>query len=111
VKQCRDAVLQYAMLGQCLWPGNYDSLAIFKVFDDTNWAKEINGEKHRVSLIKRAFDDFAKENSGRAIRREAPLEQEVLVARYRLINLRFKDDIKDNSANKVTLNLDLENWC
>jgi hypothetical protein len=76
------------MLGQCLWPGNYDSLAIFKVFDDTNWAEEIVGEKNRVSLIKRAFDDFTKENSGRAIRREAPLEQEVLVVRYRLIYYR-----------------------
>ena len=97
------------MLGQCLWPGNYDSLAIFKVFDDTNWAEEISGEKNRVSLIKRAFDDFTKENSGRAIRREAPLEQEVLVVRYRLTNSRFNDDIKDNSGNKVTFNLDLEN--
>ncbi len=65
------------------------TLAIFKVFDDTNWAEEISGEKNRVSLIKRAFDDFTKENSGRAIRREAPLEQEVLVVRYRLIYYRF----------------------
>ena len=50
-------------------------------FDDSNWAEEINGEKHRVALIKRAFDDFSKENGGRAVRKEAPLEQEILAAR------------------------------
>jgi hypothetical protein len=41
------------------------------------------------SMLCWAFDDFTKENSGRAIRREAPLEQEVLVVRYRLIYSRF----------------------
>jgi hypothetical protein len=81
VKQWRDAVLQYAMLAQCLWPGDYAPIVIFKVFDDSNWAEEINGEKHRVALIKRAFDNFSKENGGRAVRKEAPLEQEILAAR------------------------------
>jgi hypothetical protein len=81
VKQCRDAVLQYAMLTQSLWPGDYTALVIFKVFDDSNWAEDITGEKHKVAIIRRAFDDFSKENSGRAIRKEAPLEQEILAAR------------------------------
>ncbi len=81
MKQCRDAVLQYAMLSQCLWSADYAPIVIFKVFDDTDWAEGICGDKNRVALIKRAFDDFTKENSGRAIRKEAPLEQEVLAAR------------------------------
>jgi hypothetical protein len=81
VKQCREAILSYVMLSQCLWPGEYGPIVIFKVFDDTNWAEELTTEKHKVATIRRAFDDFSKENAGRAIRKEAALEQEILAAR------------------------------
>ncbi len=57
MKQCRDAVLQYAMLSQCLWSADYAPIVIFKVFDDTDWAEGISGDKNRVALIKRAFDE------------------------------------------------------
>lgn len=81
MKQCRDAALNYIILAQSLWPCDYGPTVIFKVFDDSNWGEELGSEAKRVAAIKRAFDDFAKENAGRAIRRQPPLEYEALYAR------------------------------
>ena len=58
MKQCRDAVLQYAMLAQSLWPGDYGPIVMFKAFDDTDWAEGINGDKNRMAVIRRACNSL-----------------------------------------------------
>ena len=82
VRHCMEAVLNYAIVCQTLWPADYGPLVMLKVFTDCAWGEGIGlSEKQRVAAIKRTFDDVARENSGRAVRKEEPLDYEKVKTR------------------------------
>ena len=77
VRQLQEAVLNYTVILQALWPLDYAGLVITRVLVEAKWG-EVAGEseKERVALVKKFFDDTVKDNSGRAVRGEPPLDYE-----------------------------------
>jgi hypothetical protein len=82
VKHCMEAIVNYAVVCQTLWPTDYGPLVIMKVLTDSIWGEGSGlSEKQKVTAIKRTFDDVVRENSGRAVRKEVPLDYEKVRAR------------------------------
>lgn len=74
--------MNYTMILHSLWPADFSGLVLLKVLDDANWGEELGSEKQRVAVIRRTFDDVAKENGGRAIRKQALLGHDQVLARW-----------------------------
>jgi hypothetical protein len=82
-KQVQMAVFNYVAVLRSLHPGDYSGLAVMRVLIEAGWAEGLgNSEKQKVLLMKRFFDDVAKENSGRAVRQETPLDYEQVKSRW-----------------------------
>jgi hypothetical protein len=88
-KDCRDtkhvqmAVFNYVAVLRSLHPGDYGGLAVQRVLIEAGWAEQLGtSEKQRVALMKRFFDEVARENSGRAVRQETPLDYEQVKSRW-----------------------------
>jgi hypothetical protein len=95
VRHCMDAVVNHAIVCQTLWPTDYGPMVIMKVLVDVMWGEGLSfNEKQKVAAIKRMFDDVARENSGRAVRKEAPLDYDKVRARYTESACRLSTHIK-----------------
>jgi hypothetical protein len=49
---------------------------LLRVLMEAAWGEGLGNEKQRVAVIKKFFEEAVRENSGRAVRREVPLEYE-----------------------------------
>ena len=83
VRHLQEAVLNYAVVLNALWPLDYAGFVILRVLVEAKWG-EVAGEsdKERVALVKKFFDDTVKDNSGRAVREEPPLEYEEVKTKW-----------------------------
>ena len=83
VRHLQEAVLNYTVIMQALWPLDYSGFVITRVLVEARWGEAGgDGEKQRVRLVRKFFDDCMKENSGRAVRDEPPLEYEEAKAKW-----------------------------
>ena len=83
VRHLQEAILNYAVLLNALWPLDYAGFVIMRVLVEANWGLAAGAsEKARVSLVRRFFDDTVRENSGRAVRDETPLTYEEAKAKW-----------------------------
>ena len=77
VRHVEKAVYSYVVIMRCLHPIDPAALALQGVLVEAGWAANIgDGEKQRVQILRRFFDDALRENSGRAVRGEPPLSYE-----------------------------------
>ena len=77
VRQLQVAVLNYATVMQILWPFDYGPLVLMRVLIESRWGETGGGnEKSRIQLVSRFFNEVVKENSGRAVRGEPPVDFE-----------------------------------
>ena len=79
----QEAVLNYPVILNALWPLDYAGFVIMRVLVEAKWG-EVVGEnkKERVALVKKFFDDTVKDNSGRAVRDEPPLDYEEVKTKW-----------------------------
>jgi len=77
VRHLQEAVLNYVTILRQLWPYDYGGLVIMRVLVEEKWGEVTGSEdKARVKLVSKFFDDVVKENSGRAVRDQPPLEHD-----------------------------------
>jgi hypothetical protein len=77
IRHVKEAVLNYVTLLHTLHPVDYAGLAIVRVLNEAGWAERVGStDKQRVLMLRRFFDDTVRENSGRAVRKEPPLDYE-----------------------------------
>ena len=83
VKHIQEAVLNFATVQHAIWPADYSGLVILRVLVEARWG-EIAGEddKKRMMLVKKFFGDTVRENAGRAVRKEPPLDYEQTKAKW-----------------------------
>ena len=80
VRHIQEAVLNYTVLLNAIWPLDYAGLVILV---ELSWGAVASGsEKTRVALVRRFFEETVKENSGRAVREEPPLVYEETRAKW-----------------------------
>jgi hypothetical protein len=66
-----------------LWPTDYSPLVIMRVLAECKWGEAAGGDrKSQMEAVKRFFNEVSRENSGRAVRGEQPLEYEQCRARW-----------------------------
>ena len=83
VRHLQEAVLNYTVLLNALWPLDYAGLVITRVLVESSWGAVAGGsEKARVALVKKFFEETVRENSGRAVREEPPLVYEEARAKW-----------------------------
>jgi hypothetical protein len=83
VKQVEEAVLNFVAVLRQLHPADYSGVVLQRVMAEAGWGEHVvSGVKERVSLLRRFFDECVKENSGRAVRGEAPLSCEQARSRW-----------------------------
>jgi hypothetical protein len=88
LKECKDskqmqlAVFNYIAVLRSLHPVDYGGLVLLRVFIEAAWGEGLGNEKQRMTVLKKFFEDAVKENSGRAVRKEAPLDFEQAKGRW-----------------------------
>jgi hypothetical protein len=75
-KQMQMAVFNYVAVLRSLHPIDYGGLVILRVLIEAAWGENLGSEKQRMTVMKKFFEDVVKENSGRAVRKEVPLDYE-----------------------------------
>jgi hypothetical protein len=75
-KQVQVAVYNYVASLRSLHPMDYGGLVLLRVLIEAGWAEGLGSEKQRVGVMKRFFDEAVSNNSGRAVRREPPMDFE-----------------------------------
>lgn len=77
VRHLQEAVLNYVAILRQLWPYDFAGLVITRVLVEEKWGEIAGGDdKARVKLVSKFFDEVVKENSGRAVRDQPPLEHD-----------------------------------
>ena len=83
VRHVQEGVHNYVALLWSLHPADHSALAIQKALIEVGWGAYLGQpEKQRVAIMKRFFDEVARENSGKAVRKEPPLDPEQCRARW-----------------------------
>jgi hypothetical protein len=88
LKDCRDskqvqlAVFNYVAVLRSLHPIDYSGLVILRVLMEAAWAENLGNEKQKVAVMKKFFEEVVRENSGRAVRKEVPLDYEQARAKW-----------------------------
>ena len=83
VKQAQLAVFNFVAAQRYLHPIDMSGMTIMLVLIESGWGEAAGeNEKQRILLIKKFFEDCAKENCSRAARREPPLSYEQARARW-----------------------------
>ena len=83
VRHLQEAVLNYAVILNALWPLDYAGFVILRVLVEARWGETgSDNEKQRIQLVRKFFDDVVKDNSGRAVREEPPLDYETAKTRW-----------------------------
>jgi hypothetical protein len=76
-------LLNYAAVMHAIWPTDYSPLVIMRVLSECRWGEAAGGDrKSQMEAVKRFFNEVSRENSGRAVRGEQPLEYEHCRARW-----------------------------
>lgn len=76
-KQVQVAVYNYVASLRSLHPMDFSGLVMLRVLIEASWADGLGNEKQRVGVMKQFFDEMVSENSGRAVRREVPMDFEM----------------------------------
>jgi len=83
VRHLQEAILNYVVVLWAIWPFDYAGFVIQRVLTESNWGRAAGeSEKQRVALVRRFFDEVARENSGRAVRGQPPLVYEEAKAKW-----------------------------
>jgi hypothetical protein len=88
MKDCKDvkhmqlAVFNYVAVLRSLHPIDYGGLVMQRVLIEAAWGENMGSEKQRMTVMKKFFEEVVKENSGRAVRGEAPLDYEQAKVRW-----------------------------
>jgi uncharacterized membrane protein YgcG len=83
VKHVEEALMNFVAVLRHLHPADYSGLVIQRVMAEAAWAEGAGSNmKERVSLLRKFFDEVMRENSGRAVRQEAPLTCELARNRW-----------------------------
>ena len=83
IRHVQIAVYNYVALLRSLHPADHGALVILNVLTHAGWAESIgDSDKQRIQIMRKFFDDTVRENSGRAVRREPPLDPEQGRARW-----------------------------
>jgi hypothetical protein len=88
LKDCRDckqvqlAIFNFVAVLHSLHPVDYSGMVILRVLMEAAWAENLGGEKQRVTVMKRFFEEIVRDNSGRAVRKEPPLDYEQARAKW-----------------------------
>ena len=83
VRHLQEAILNYVVVLWAIWPFDYAGFVIQRVLVESNWGRAAGeAERQRVALIRRFFDEVARENSGRAVRGQPPLVYEETKAKW-----------------------------
>ena len=87
----QQGLVNYAIAMHSIWPTDYSPLVMMKVLAEFRWGEAATeDEKTRVELVKKWFNEVVRENSGRAVRCEPPLDYEQCRAKWtRVIELSF----------------------
>ena len=111
----QQGVINYAIGMHAIWPTDYSPLVIMKVLAENRWGEAVaEDEKTRTDLVKKFFNEVIRENSGRAVRGEPPLDYEQCRAKWsRTLELSFpklmeadggkgaKSSARDSSSSKA----------
>ena len=77
IRHLQEAVLNYLVILNALWPLDYAGFVVMRILVEARWGEAAgDSEKQRIKLVKKFFDDVMKENSGRAVRDQPPLDYE-----------------------------------
>jgi len=91
MKQAKMAMLNYVAVLRSLHPLDYSGLSILRVLEEADWASGQGGdEKKRTGLVKKFFDDCARENAGKAVRGETPMTYEQVGSLAMLNQIRYQ---------------------
>ena len=83
MRQVQLAVCSYVTVMRILHPIDMGGVTVQWVLTEAGWAELLGDiEKDRVQLVKRFFDSCATENSGRAVRKEPPMDYDQVKARW-----------------------------
>ena len=64
VRHIQEAVLNYTVLLNAIWPLDYAGLVITRILVESSWGAVAGGsEKTRVALVRRFFEETVRENS------------------------------------------------
>jgi hypothetical protein len=76
-------IANYATIMHAIWPLDYTPLVLVRVLTEGRWGEAAGGDrKSQMELVKRFFNDISRENSGRAVRGEHPLDYGQCKARW-----------------------------
>jgi hypothetical protein len=79
----QQGLLTYAAIMHSIWPLDYTPHVLLRIMAECKWGEAAGGDrKSQMELVKRFFNDAAKENSGRAVRGEPPLDYPQCRARW-----------------------------
>jgi uncharacterized membrane protein YgcG len=79
----QQGLMNYAAIMHALWPTDYTPHVVLRILAECKWGEAAGGDrKAQMELVKRFFNDLARENSGRAVRGEPPLDYMQCRARW-----------------------------
>jgi hypothetical protein len=79
----QQGLLTYAAIMHSIWPLDYTPHVILRIMAECKWGEAAGGDrKSQMELVKKFFNDAARENSGRAVRGEPPLDYSQCRARW-----------------------------
>jgi hypothetical protein len=71
----QQGLLNYAAIMHSIWPMDYSPHVFLRILAECKWGEAAGGDKKsQMELVKKFFNDAARENSGRAVRGEPPLD-------------------------------------
>ena len=82
IKHVEEALWNYVMLLRSLHPADHGAVVLMRVLAESGYVEVLGDSvKDRVGIIKKFFDDTVRENSGRAVRKEPPLDYDAVKSR------------------------------
>lgn len=80
MRQAQMAVCNYVTVLRCLHPIDMGGMTIQLVLTEAGWAETIGEtDKIKLAVVKRFFDDSVRDNSGRAVRKQPPMDYEQVI--------------------------------
>ena len=98
----QQGVVNYAIGMHSIWPTDYSPLVIIKVLVENRWGESVtDDEKTKSEVVKKFFNEVIRENSGRAVRSEPPLDYEQCRAKWnRTLELSFPRLVDGSGGGK-----------
>ena len=86
----QDALINFMILSQQLWPTDPTPACFWKTLVYFNWASELHNAKVQKEIIFEYFLQVGKDNANRAVRKEGPLTQAAHEVTFRKVCSSFK---------------------